>query len=153
MKLAEALILRADKQKRIEQLRGRLARSAKIQEGEKPPENPNELLQELDVLIKDLQSLVKSINKTNSTTLINGNISIADFLADRDSIFLKRSVIESLIHAASLKQDRYSKSEVKYLSTVDVSVLQKESDNLSKSYRELDTKIQEINWKNDLIGN
>lgn len=153
MKLAEALILRADKQKRIEQLRGRLARSAKIQEGEKPPENPNELLQELDVLIKDLQSLVKSINKTNSTTLINGNISIADFLADRDSIFLKRSVIESLIDAASLKQDRYSKSEVKYLSTVDVSVLQKESDNLSKSYRELDTKIQEINWKNDLIGN
>lgn len=33
MKLAEALIKRADCQKRIEQLRQRLMRSAKVQEG------------------------------------------------------------------------------------------------------------------------
>ncbi len=36
MKFAEALILRADRQKRIEQLRERLVSSAKVQEGEKP---------------------------------------------------------------------------------------------------------------------
>ena len=38
MKLAEALILRADIQKRIEQLRSRLTDNAKEQEGEKPGE-------------------------------------------------------------------------------------------------------------------
>ena len=37
MKLAEALIQRADCQKRIAQLRQRLTRSAKVQEGEQPP--------------------------------------------------------------------------------------------------------------------
>ena len=44
MKLAEALVLRADVQKRIEQLRNRLRQSALVQEGETPPENPQELL-------------------------------------------------------------------------------------------------------------
>ena len=44
MKLAEALILRADSQKRFEQLKQRVVRSAKVQEGDEPPENPRDLL-------------------------------------------------------------------------------------------------------------
>ncbi len=36
MKLAEALILRADTKKRFEQLRQRLLNNAKVQEGDKP---------------------------------------------------------------------------------------------------------------------
>ncbi|WP_154408098.1 DIP1984 family protein [Anaerovibrio slackiae] len=48
MKLAEALQERADIQKRLSQLRGRLLNNAKVQEGEKPVENPAELLQEMD---------------------------------------------------------------------------------------------------------
>ena len=48
MKLAEALVLRADVQKRIAQMRVRLQQSALIQEGEQPPEDPKELLTELD---------------------------------------------------------------------------------------------------------
>jgi len=43
MKLAEALILRADIQKRIEQLKSRLADNAKGQEGENPSEEPKAL--------------------------------------------------------------------------------------------------------------
>jgi len=48
MKLAEALILRADCQKRLAQLQQRLARSAVIQEGEAPPENPQVLIAEVN---------------------------------------------------------------------------------------------------------
>jgi hypothetical protein len=44
MKLSEALILRADCQKRIQQLRERLERSAKVQEGETPFEEPQALI-------------------------------------------------------------------------------------------------------------
>jgi hypothetical protein len=43
MKLAEALLLRADCQKRIEQLKSRLLGSARVQEGEQPPEDPEKL--------------------------------------------------------------------------------------------------------------
>ena len=40
MKLAEALILRADCQRHIEQLKQRLLRNVKVQEGDKPSEDP-----------------------------------------------------------------------------------------------------------------
>jgi hypothetical protein len=52
MKLAEALILRADYQKRIEQLKAILIRNAKIQEGDAPAEKPEELLKEWLLKIK-----------------------------------------------------------------------------------------------------
>ena len=44
MKLAEALILRADAKKRLLQLQERLKRSARVQEGDTVPESPTELL-------------------------------------------------------------------------------------------------------------
>ena len=50
MKLAEALMERADVQRRMEQLDDRLRASARTQEGEKPPEAPAALLAELDAL-------------------------------------------------------------------------------------------------------
>ena len=43
MKLAEALSIRADLQNRIDQLKSRLKHSAKVQEGDQPSENVNEL--------------------------------------------------------------------------------------------------------------
>ena len=44
MKIAEALILRADIQKRIAQLKVRLNNNAKVQENEEPTEDPEFLL-------------------------------------------------------------------------------------------------------------
>jgi len=67
MKLAEALILRADCQKRIEQLRQRLLRNVKVQEGDKPAEEPMELIQvskehrELDAKIQGANWLTELI--------------------------------------------------------------------------------------------
>jgi vacuolar-type H+-ATPase subunit I/STV1 len=150
MKLAEALILRADYQKRLEQIRERLIRNAKVQEGEKPSENPYDLLNEMNDLINKLTDIVQKINRTNSLTIVENGKTITDLLAKRDSISQKRSILESLINATTIKLDRYSKSEVKYFSTVDVAKIQKEIDTLSKEYREIDTKIQENNWKIEL---
>jgi len=44
MKLAEALNNRADLKKRLFQLKERLLRNSKVQEGEEPSENPEDLL-------------------------------------------------------------------------------------------------------------
>jgi hypothetical protein len=41
MKLAEALLRRADCQKCLEQLKARLLRNAKVQEGDDPAEDPS----------------------------------------------------------------------------------------------------------------
>ena len=48
MKLAEALQERADLNTKISELRSRLYDNAVVQEGEKPAEDPSELLSELD---------------------------------------------------------------------------------------------------------
>ena len=151
MRLAEALILRADRQKRIEQLRARLTMAAKIQEGEEPPENPTELIQELERVSDELLDLIRRINKTNSATPFPDGTTLSDALAARDVLMLKRGVYSSLADAAYVVQNRYSKSEVKFQSTVNVAEIQKKVDALSKEHRELDARIQEVNWNTDLV--
>jgi len=151
MKLAEALILRADYQKRIAQLKQRLLRNAKIQEGDKPAESPKDLLEELEQLSKDLTLLIQRINKTNSASKIDEEITLSDALAVRDILSLKHAIYRELAGAASVTQDRFSRSEVKFKSTVDISEIQKRADQLAREHRELDTKIQEANWLTEIM--
>ncbi|HEY6248223.1 MAG TPA: DIP1984 family protein [Pyrinomonadaceae bacterium] len=151
MKLAEALLLRADCQKRMEQLKSRLIGSAKLQEGEVPPENPQKLLAEVEAVADQLMDLIRHINRTNSTTPFVEGKSIADALAERDVLLLRRGVYNDLATFASVRQDRITRSEVKYISAVDVSETRKRADELAKNYRELDARIQELNWKTELI--
>jgi len=150
MKLAEALIFRADCQKRFEQLKQRLLISAKVQEGDEPPENPNELLTELESVAGQLTNLIQRINRTNSTTAYAEGKTLSDALAERDILALKRTAYADLAQTASVRQDRYSKSEVKFKSTVNVPEIQKRADELAKAYREMDARIQEINWRTDV---
>lgn len=151
MKLAEALILRSDIQKKIEELKQRLLRSVKVQEGEKPPENPEELLKELERNLTEFTNIVMKINKTNSFTEFSKGKTISDALGERDTMAMKRTILTSVIDTASVKHDRYTRSEVKFFSTVNISKMQKQIDELAKNYRELDTKIQEKNWITELI--
>lgn len=151
MKLAEALILRADYQRKIEQLKNRLINNAKVQEGEEPSEDPEALLKELDEIIKKLTDLIKRINKTNSQIDFNEKMTLADALSEREKIWEKRIILSNLTEVASVKHDRFSRSEVKYFSTIDIKETQKEVDRLSKEFRILDTKIQGLNWTVDLI--
>lgn len=151
MKIAEALAERSDCQNRIEDLKKRLARSARVQEGEEPAEEPSELLAEVDRMFTRLLQLIRSINRTNANTAFSERQTIADAIAERDTVGKKRNLLAGIAEAAGTRQDRYSKSEVKFVSTVPVSQLQKQIDELSKRFRELDTKIQELNWQTDLV--
>lgn len=152
MKLAEALILRADLQKRVEQLRIRLINNAKVQEGDAPAEKPEALIKEIEASAAELENLVKRINKTNSTTEFNSGLTLTDALAERDILLLRKGIFSGLVGAATVSQQLYSRSEIKFVSTVNVGRMQKQADDLAKTYRELDAKIQEFNWKTDLAG-
>ena len=152
MKLAEALILRADAQKRIQQLRERLARSARIQEGDTAPEDPMELVDEATRVIADLQTLVKQINRTNSQTQFDETRTLTDALADRDAISTEHSILTNLLtQAAGQGQPQYGYSPIKYFRTIDVAKVQKRADDLARRFRELDSRVQAMNWTVDLI--
>lgn len=150
MKLAEALAIRADLQRRLSQLNTRLLNNSKVQEGEEPSENPKELLSELDNCIFRLEYLIKSINYTNCVTIIDG-VSIADLIAKKDTLTKKATITRNFLNSASETITRYSNKEIKVHSTVNVAELQKNLDLLSKDLRELNVKIQGANWNTDLI--
>lgn len=156
MKLAEALILRADAQKRIQQLRERLARSARIQEGDTAPENPEELLVEVSRTVVEFNDLIKKINRTNAQTTFDETRTLTDALAARDALALEHNVLTGLLAEATGQnaQMRYGYAQatnIKYFRTVDVASVQKRADDLAQQRRDLDARIQALNWNADLI--
>jgi hypothetical protein len=151
MKLAEALVLRADTQKRIEQLRERLRLSAMIQEGEEPPEEPQALFAELERLLVQWKELIQRINRTNlAATLPNGS-TLTNALAERDTLSLHHQVLQTTAEAATPKMDRLARMEIKKIPTVKVSTLREQIDDLARQRRELDTLIQSVNWTTELL--
>ncbi|MFP4977281.1 DIP1984 family protein [Paenibacillus sp. CN-4] len=150
MKLAEALVLRADTQKRVAQIGQRLGRVVKVQEGEQPAEDPMGLMAELETALDELAGWVRRINRTNASTPFDSEWSLSDALAERDKLMQKRKMLTDLLDQAAIKQDRYTRSEVRYTRTIEVAVIQRQIDDLSKAYRELDFKIQEKNWLTEL---
>lgn len=150
MKLAEALAERSDCQARIEDVRKRLTRTARVQEGEQPAEDTAELLGEAERLFARVLELVSAINRTNAQTAFDAKRSISDAIAERDLTAKRRDFLSAIAEAAGTRQDRYSKSEVKFVATVSIAQLQKQADQLSKRYRALDTRLQELNWQTEL---
>jgi len=151
MKLAESLILRADCQKRFEQLKARAQSSAMVQEGDQPAENPAELIAELEAVARELSILIKRINRTNSVTVFEGARTMTDALAERDVLGMRRKLYADLAEAATVQQNRYMRTEVKYVSTVNVAENQKRADALAREYREFDAQIQALNWNTELL--
>lgn len=150
MKLAEALSLRSEMKTKISDIQSRLNKNAKVQEGEKPAENPYELIEELNSVSDETEKLIKNINYTNCMTVENG-VSLTDMIAERDILKKKISVMRAFLSRSGEVIDRYSNKEIKVHSTVDVAELQKKVDAMSKHLRELDMNIQRINWTVDLI--
>lgn len=151
MKLAEALIQRADASRRIQALSQRLFRSAKVQEGDAPPEDPAALRAELDRTLAEFNGLVKRINRSNITLRLADGRSMTEALADRDTLVHKQGILRALAEQASATQQRLTRSEVRFVPTVDVSALQSEVDELGRQARTLDTEIQALNWTADLV--
>lgn len=149
MKLAEALQERADLNRKIEHLCSRLKLNALVQEGEKPAEDPSELLDELNGCISRLEELIVMINHANCTIKVDG-VTLTQMIARRDALTLKIQSYRQLITAASCVIPRASQTEIKILSAVNVKELQTETDKLAKELRELDNKIQQTNWTVDI---
>jgi len=151
MKLAEALIERAELQKKNGQLVSRIKDNTKVQEGDTPAENPEELIAEYEENMSRFLELVQRINKTNSNTTFNEEMSIADAIALRDCLGAKINAYRGFYESATIKMDRYGQNEIKILRCIEPKGLQEQINKLSKEYREIDTKLQGINWTIDLI--
>jgi hypothetical protein len=150
MKLAEALSLRKDLQKRIAQLQSRIVNNVKVQEGDEPLENPDDLMGELDANLKQLEELIWRINATNMQCRNAKGESLTQLMARRDVLTMRVNTLRNVFNTASESQSRYSQSEIKMVTVVDVKKLGKKVDDLSAKLRVLDMEIQALNFSSEL---
>ena len=151
MKVAEALSIRKDLQKRIQQIRRRLGDNVKVQEGDEPAENPVDLMKELDECLVNLEDLIWRINQTNLKTVNAEGKTVTQLMAEKDMLTLRLSVLRDTYDSASEQRDRYSRSEIKMVTVIDVKSLGKLVDDYSAQLRKLDIEIQALNFTTELI--
>jgi hypothetical protein len=153
MKLAEALALRAEATRRIEQLRARIIDNARYQEGEEPAEDAAGLLIQSSQVCEELESLIRRINRTNAAALLGAG-TITDAIARRDVLKLRHGIITAAADAAAGRErgwNRQLRSELTFISALPVADLRGQADDVARSIRELDTDIQRTNWEVDLL--
>ncbi|WP_373137933.1 DIP1984 family protein [Mycobacterium marinum] len=155
MKLAEALSLRANAARRVEQLRTRIVGNARYQEGEEPAEDAAALLAEAGETLDEYAALIRRINRTNAATAIGADGTLTDALARRDALRLRHYVLTAAADAAAgSNQPTYSRqlrSELKMLPALPVAELRAQADELARELRELDVRIQQSNWEVELL--
>lgn len=154
MKLAEALALRADAQKRLAQLTTRAVANARYQEGEPPAEDAVRLHREAQAAVTEIETLVRRINRTNAQTELEPGLTITDAIARRDALRAQHRATVALADAASGADQRgwtrQMRSELRYLTDVPVAELRQEADRVAVQYREIDTRLQAANWTTEL---
>ena len=150
MKLAEALQERADLNRNIEQLKSRLENNVLVQEGETPAEAPETLKRELDAAVARLSYLISRINLTNSRVEVDGQ-TLTELIARKDALSLKIHVYRDVVCAGSQTSYRARNTEIKIKSAIVVADWQAEIDKMAKELRLLDNKLQDSNWKTELI--
>src|SRR5215207_5612011 len=124
---------------------------ALVHEGESPPEDPQELLDETERLVSELEGYVRRINRTNiSATLADGETTLTDALARRDALTLRYGTLNTIVSTASDRLPRYGRPEIRILPAVEIGPLRRRMDELARQRRELDTAIQQANWAIDL---
>ncbi len=132
MKLAEALLLRADRNRNLEQLKQRIQVSARYQEGEQPPEDARDLVATASTVLDELEVLIRNFNRTNSGTVMAEGRTVTDALAERDVLRLRYSMLRISAEAASGGSQqagfiRTTRSELKYMRALDVTDLRQQA--------------------------
>lgn len=150
LKLAEALLERAVTQRDSGGLLGRIEDNAVMQEGDQPAEDPYALIELYEQKKDRLLWLVQRINATNAATKFSDAETIADAIARRDSL-AERIRGYRRMYAAAQPFSRSSANEIRMVRCLEPAEIQKKIDALSKEFRELDSKLQSLNWTTDLI--
>jgi len=150
MKIAEALLLRADLKKKLASLRERVEANALVQEKERPHEEPSKLIKEAIAVLDELEELGLRIDAANQKTKLSDGRLLAKAVAHRDTLAQHHSLLQAAIAATRKEPDRYSMKEIKWVATVEVAKLQKQSDDLAKQLRETNAAIQATNWRADI---
>lgn len=150
MKLAEALSERKAIKTRMEDLRRRLYQNVLVQEGDAPIEDPLALLKDLQREIENFAAIIARINRINNETRMEDGTMLSDAILKKDMLNYLHLSFRNIADKATPAHERYSAREIKMVPTIDIRAIRKQADEIAKEYRQLDIKIQEVNWKTEM---
>jgi hypothetical protein len=110
---------------------------------------------EADRVLAELEDLIRRINRTNTATMLDEQMTVTDAIARRDALRWRHALYTSVADAPSGSSGpgmvRQMRSELRFVSAVTVSDLRAAADEAAKQHRELDVRIQQANWETDLM--
>ena len=149
MKLAEALIKRRDIDTAVANLNMSLQENVKVIEGTKPFEDHLSIADQMQELISEQAELIQKINKTNNRTVTEDGRTLDELITLREQLKRRHKLFDSAYKHAFSNSRSYN--EVKYIIAVDMKMLKNKINAAAKEFRELDNKIQAINWITELL--
>ena len=149
MKLAEALINRKQLKDKIKTIENNLLQEIRVPEDENVEAEVNESMTVLNNTYFELEDINKRIHKTNYETIVDGE-RLSDIILKRDIIKSKHFSKNGILIRAKTRE-RYTADDIKYKVTINVLDLKQEVNQLAAKFREFDVKIQQENWKVDLM--
>ncbi len=150
MKLAEALILRADMQRKLVNINSRIAENVKVQEGDEVSEMPLKLMKEAEELINNLYNLIAHIHHTNATVNLANGKTLLMTMVERDKLKERYRMITYALNKAKTDPNIQYHYQVKWKKTVNVIALQRQAEDIAIKIRNLNMLIQATTWKVDL---
>jgi hypothetical protein len=119
-----------------------------------PAEDAAGLLAEADRVLAELEDLIRRINRTNAVTAVDEQMTLTDAIARRDVLRLRHALYTAVADAASGRAGpaaaRQMRSELRLVAAVPVGELRDRADEAAKQCRELDIRIQRVNWEAEL---
>ena len=152
MKLAEALLLRADLQKKLANLKTRIGDNVKVQDGDVPSEDPIAPLDAAEQVIKGLYELIAQIHQTNAAAVLPSGQTLLSRLVERDELSERHRLLQYALDQAKVDNDRYSHREIKWQKTIKISDLQQQVDEVASQLRRINVELQASNWQVDLLA-
>ena len=162
MKVAEALLVRRELQKRVVNLQERIGKNTTVQEGDAPEEEPEALIRKAFVLLQEEASLVRRINRTNMGCMLPEEMTMMEALARRDRLINEQAVLKGAVESTYREprnefydeyeswHDSKSVQELKWVNLVNVAALQERIEALGTQLTRLNAAIQETNWVTEL---
>lgn len=151
MKLAEALQRRADLRQKIDSVGNTMKANILVQEGAEADYDVRQLCEEFNELMGEWRSLVGRIGRTNHAAKDEETgKTLADLLVEREAAKMEKETYDGIVAVYGEKSWRARGAELKIISTFKAKDAQKMVDDAAKRFRELDNKIQMLNWCTDL---
>ena len=148
--LAEALIERKSLDSRINTLSNSIQENLYRAEDEQSEESPAKMLEELESVLAQAQSLNVAINLTNVNTALGEHGTIMHAIAGRDALKRKAGIIDAILLRSRYRDKRTKTDDIKFVQALDLKTLRSLKDRIAAEARRIDMEIQKANWVTEL---